>query len=78
MTANISTRECSRCFQRCIKLSPMNYLNEHRIRMAAQMLLQTNKSIMTISECCGFSSSSYFGKIFQDYMGCTPKNYRKK
>lgn len=78
MTANISTRECSRCFQRCIKLSPMNYLNEHRIRMAAQMLLQTNKSIMTISECCGFSSSSYFGKIFQDNMGCTPKNYRKK
>ncbi|MGN0268015.1 MAG: helix-turn-helix domain-containing protein [Lachnospiraceae bacterium] len=77
-TANISTRECTRCFQRCIKLSPVNYLNEYRIRMAAQMLLQTNQSITTISENCGFSSSSYFGKMFYKVMGCTPKDYRKK
>ena len=78
ISTNISTRECSRCFQRCIKISPINYLNEHRIRMAAQMLLQTDKNIITISENCGFSSSSYFSKLFQKIMGCTPKNYRKK
>ncbi len=75
---NISSRECSRCFQRNIKTSPMNYLTEHRIRMAAQMLLQTNASVLTISENCGFSSSSYFSKIFQNFMGCTPKKYRQK
>lgn len=77
-TANISSRECSRCFQRNIKTSTMNYLNEHRIRMAAQMLLQTNDNVITISENCGFSSSSYFSKIFQELMGCTPKKYRRK
>ncbi|MGN0184540.1 MAG: AraC family ligand binding domain-containing protein, partial [Aristaeellaceae bacterium] len=36
--ANISTRECSRCFQRCIRLSPVNYLISYRVRMAAQQL----------------------------------------
>lgn len=76
--ANISSRECSRCFQRSIKTSPMNYLTEYRIRMAAQMLLQTNDSVLTISENCGFTSSSYFSKVFQNYMGCTPKKYRTK
>ena len=77
-SASISTRECSRCFQRCIKIPPVNYLSEYRIRTASQMLLRTNESIITISENCGFSSSSYFSKVFQEFMGCTPKDYRKK
>ncbi|MGN1141302.1 MAG: helix-turn-helix domain-containing protein [Oliverpabstia sp.] len=75
--ANISDRECARCFQRSIEMSPINYLNDYRIRMASQMLLQTNDSIITISENCGFSSVSYFGKVFQKAMHCTPKEYRK-
>lgn len=76
-TVNISSRECNRCFQRSIQLSPISYLNEYRIHMAAQLLTQTNDSILSISESCGFSSVSYFDKIFYELMGCTPKNYRK-
>jgi methylphosphotriester-DNA--protein-cysteine methyltransferase len=26
----------------------------------------------------GFSSDSYFGKLFHDIMGCTPKTYRSR
>lgn len=77
-TANISTRECCRCFQHCANISPMNYLNEYRIHMASQMLLVSEDSITTISENCGFSSCSYFNKIFQKHMNCTPKSYRNK
>lgn len=76
-SANISSRECTRCFQRCMKSSPVHYLTEYRVRMAARQLIQTNCSILEISENCGFSSSSYFGKIFHTAMGCTPKDYRK-
>lgn len=75
--ANISNRECARCFQRCIGISPVNYLNDYRVRMAAQMLLQTSDSVLTISENCGFSSSSYFARVFHDAMNCTPKEYRR-
>lgn len=78
LSANISERECARCFQRCIGMSPINYLNEYRVRMAARMLLQTEDSILTISENCGFSSSSYLGKVFHDALNCTPREYRKK
>lgn len=75
-SASISARECSRCFQRCIRTSPMGYLNDYRVRMAAQLLLQSGESVLSISERCGFSSGSYFGKIFQKAMGCTPREYR--
>lgn len=77
LSANISVRECTRCFQRCIKTSPISYLNEYRIRTAAEMLLTTDSSIISISENCGFSSASYFGKSFQEAMGCTPRDYRR-
>lgn len=76
--ASISSRECARCFQRCIGISPVNYLISYRIRMAAQMLLTTNHSIAAISEDCGFSSPSYFGKTFYDHTNCTPKEYRQQ
>ncbi|WP_243117307.1 helix-turn-helix transcriptional regulator [Muricomes intestini] len=48
------------------------------MRAAAKMLLQTNDSIMDIGEKCGFSSNSYFGKVFRESLGCTPKEYREK
>lgn len=74
---NISSRECTRCFQRNIHISPIKYLNEYRIQRAAQMLSQTSDSVLTVSENCGFSSGSYFGKAFRGIMGCTPKEFRK-
>lgn len=76
-SANISPRECTRCFQNCIGNSPVNYLNSYRVYVAAQMLLQTGDSIIQISENCSFSSNSYFGKVFHENMGCTPLEYRK-
>lgn len=76
-SADIGTRECSRCFVRCIGISPINYLISVRVRMAAQMLLTTDKTVLAISEDCGFSSSSYFGKVFRDHMKCTPAEYRR-
>lgn len=75
-SANISTRECNRCFQRCIHATPINYLTSYRVHIASQMLLHTSDSITAISENCGFSSASYFGKVFQEALGQTPFEYR--
>ena len=77
-SAMISERECSRCFQRCFRESAIEYLNKHRIRTAANMLLEGVSSIQQISTHCGFSSVSYFGKVFRQMLGCTPKEYRRK
>ncbi len=74
--ADISTRECTRCFRRGLNSSPIVYLTQTRVRLAAQMLTETTKSVIEISEDCGFSSPSYFSKVFREIMACTPKDYR--
>lgn len=76
--AAVSERECSRCFQRCLQESAISYLNKYRIRVAARMLQEGQGSIQAISQHCGFSSISYFGKQFRDLLGCTPKEYRRR
>lgn len=73
---SIGKRECIRCFQRSIDVTPINYLNSYRIRVAAQLLTGTSDSVTFISESCGFSSPSYFGKVFRETLGVTPKQYR--
>lgn len=75
--AGLSERECNRCFQRYVNMTPILYLNHFRVRMAAQMLLHTDKSIFSISELCGFSSNSYFGRVFKEMTGKTPHAFRK-
>ena len=75
--ANIGKRECTRCFMRCINTTPFKYLNNYRIQKAAALLLETDRTIMEISNDCGFSSASYFGKLFREKTGMTPLQYRK-
>ncbi len=75
--AGISERECNRCFKKNVQITPIEYLNNFRIRMAAQMLLHTDQSISLISDFCGFQSNSYFGKVFRNRTGKTPFEYRK-
>ncbi len=76
--ANVSRRECTRCFRRCIDSTPTEYLNACRLRMATDLLLRTGKGVLEISEECGFSSASYFGKVFREAMGVTPREYRSQ
>ena len=76
-SADVSTRECTRSFRKNLGMSPTDYLTRIRLRQACGQLLDTGKSILEISEDCGFSSPSYFGKIFRETIGCTPKDYRK-
>lgn len=74
--AGVSRQECMRCFRKYIHTSPVAYLTEYRVRMAAEQLLSTDQSIIAVSERNGFSSNSYFSKVFRRTMGCTPKEYR--
>ncbi len=77
-SANVGERECLRCFQKNLSVTPIAYLNQHRVYMAAQSLLQTTKNVLTVSEESGFSSSSYFTKVFRRIMHCTPKEFQKR
>ncbi len=52
------------------------YLNFVRVCKAEKLLSSTRKSILEISEAVGFSSLSYFNRIFKKIRNRSPGNYR--
>lgn len=76
--AFISERECFRIFRDCLHMSPVEYMKGYRLQMACQMLAKSQDPVTSISHACGLGSSSYFGKLFREEVGCTPLEYRQK
>lgn len=75
---HISKSECCRCFKRCLKVTPFEYLIKYRIYSSVRLIMHTNHPVSTIAQETGFNSSSYFNKMFKKYIGCTPSIFRKK
>ena len=76
--AGISKRECLRCFQEEIHITPFNYLRDYRLQMSCIALRNTNATVTSIAQNCGFNSASYFGKVFRKRVGMTPYEFRNK
>lgn len=76
-SAYLSQRECFRVFQENLQTTPGAYLRNYRVRIACQMLKNTAEPLAAIGYACGLGSSSYFGKIFRETIGCTPRQYRE-
>ena len=76
--ANLSTRQLERRFKKLFGLSPIRYINEHRIRMACTMLRQTQKNIAAIAKEVGFYDHAHFVHKFRTSMKIAPSEYRAK
>jgi len=78
---NISKSECCRCFKRSIGITPIEYLMKYRILMAVNLIQNSdprNRFFSDLSSKVGFNNASYFNKLFRQYIGCTPSEYRRK
>lgn len=75
---HVSREYLCRTFRALSDCSPIDFLNRYRIRQSTFLLVHTDKSILEIAQACGFNHSSYYGKLFLEYMGCTPTEYRKR
>lgn len=54
------------------------YVEEQRIKKAANMLIATDYTLAEIAYECGFSSQSYFSYAFKRKMSKTPRKYAKE
>lgn len=54
----------------------IDYLNTYRLKMAANLLRGTDRTVTEIALSCGFNHLSYFSKTFLQTYGCTPTAYR--
>ncbi len=58
--------------------TPKQYILDLRIKKAKQLLTDSNDTVTSISEKCGFSSLYHFCRIFKEKTGLTPLAYSKK
>ncbi|WP_312371067.1 AraC family transcriptional regulator [Lachnoclostridium sp.] len=58
-------------------LSPQEYLIQYRIKIAQQLLLESDLSVSEIAYSCGFRDASSFNKHFKKHLQIKPLKYRK-
>ncbi|MCR5848904.1 MAG: AraC family transcriptional regulator [Lachnospiraceae bacterium] len=78
---HISKSECCRLFKRTINQTPFEYLIRYRILKACDIMIKSQRndeSISYLAGSVGFNSASYFNKLFKEYVGCTPTEFRKQ
>ncbi|RME82174.1 MAG: helix-turn-helix domain-containing protein [Caldilineae bacterium] len=68
----------SYCFRQEVGMTPVAYLNRYRVKRAKELLLQTERSITAIAMDVGFSSSSYFSRLFRREVGVSPMEFRRR
>ncbi len=66
-----------RLFKETLGFGYTDYLNFLRISKAQDELVETEKSILEIAYDNGFSSVSYFNRVFKSINNCSPSEYRK-
>lgn len=76
--ASLSPIHFHNCFKAATGRTLHEYVEEQRIKKAANLLVTTDKTLTEISYECGFSSQSYFSYAFKRKMQITPREYAKK
>lgn len=73
---NISKSALYRKFQSCFNSTVGEYINDKRIEKASVLLKTADLSIEEVSVLTGFSSGSYFSKMFKKKTGLSPLKYK--
>lgn len=74
----VSVPHLSRLFRQSLQMSPIQYLNRHRIEIACSLLLRGNMRVGDVAHEVGFADHNYFTKAFKKIMGVSPQAYREK
>ena len=73
---NFDSSYFCRIFKSATGATFTEYLNFVRVCKAEKLLTSTRKSVLEISEAVGFSSISYFNRVFKKIRNRSPGNYR--
>jgi len=72
----VSPQHICRIFKASVNKRPYQYINMVRLEYAKELLITSNYPVTKISKWSGFYTPAYFGKLFKQYTGITPKDFR--
>lgn len=72
----ISPAQLSRRFKAVRGITPVAYLRNLRLQKARGLLVETDDTLQTIAERCGYRSAFYFSRVFSNHAGQSPSDYR--
>ncbi|MBR2021454.1 MAG: exo-alpha-sialidase [Clostridia bacterium] len=64
-------------FKKTTGITILEYAREAKLTRAKEALMNSDTSIGTIAQECGFGSSAYFSKVFSQSEGISPSEYRR-
>jgi len=73
---NVCDDHCIRLFKTALSKTPSEYIIDVRLRHAMKLLSEREETVQMISEKCGFTTVSYFSKMFRERLGMTPSEFR--
>jgi len=74
----LSKSQLYRKIKSCIGCTPLEFIKQVRIKQASRLLKKSKKSISDIAFQCGFSDASYFSRVFKEWTGISPSEYREQ
>ena len=72
-----SESQCIKIFKEAYGITPYAYFLSKKIRLAKDMLVNTNLSIKQIANNLNFADEYYFSNVFKQKTGVSPSKYRK-
>lgn len=73
---DVSIRQLERLFKTETGMAPQAYARQIRMRFAAWLLCNSDKTVANIANACGFADASHMGREFRVAFGTTPTQYR--
>lgn len=65
-------------FMRKVSIGFRHMLSYVRVNKSEWYLINTKRTIVEISEYCGFSDPQYYYKAFKEWYKCTPRQFRER
>lgn len=73
----LSTDRLSHLFHEGVGQSPLQYINEIRLRKAMSLLTTGEYTVTEVALAVGFADYNHFGRLFLRRYGCTPNQVRR-
>jgi len=73
---NVSESSLKKYFKIMFAMNVSDYMRGIRLKKAARLLTETELSVFDIAARCGFTNQGRFAKLFKEYYGMRPLEYR--